>query len=54
MYGYGYPCPVYPPCGCQGNGGYGFIWAIIIVVFIVFFLCRTGNEPGHCDRNHCC
>lgn len=52
MYVYGYPnycCPVY---GYQGNndGNSGWFWAIIIVLFIIFFLFwGTGNNrnQGH-------
>ncbi len=48
MYGYGYQpgycCPVYN----DGNN-FSWVWAIIIIVFIVFFLCwgsgsRRGND----------
>lgn len=46
MYVYGYPT-----CCCHGyndGGGFSWIWAIIIVVFILFFF--TGNwnarNPG--------
>ncbi len=51
MYGYGYP--VY--C-CQGNNdGFGngssWIWAIILVVIIIFFLC-SGN--GFTNNQGCC
>lgn len=41
-YGYGYPYPAYPVYGYQANGGNdGFgtgWWAIIIVIFVIFFL----------------
>lgn len=42
MYGYGYPYPAYPVYDYQANGGNdGFgtgWWAIIIVIFVIFFL----------------
>ena len=37
-YGYGYPNYGYPNMGCCDNNNFGWIWAIIIVIFIIFFL----------------
>lgn len=48
MYGY-----VYPVYGCQGNNdGYGFIWGILIVIFIIFLLFWGFNSQSgnRCSR----
>ena len=47
MYGYGYGCQNYgyPNMGCCDNNNSGWIWAIIIVIFIIFFL-SWGNNWG--------
>lgn len=47
MYGYAYP--VY---GYQNNNyGYGFIWGILIVIFIIFLLFWGFNSQS---GNKCC
>lgn len=47
MYGYGFPVC----CSGYGNDGFGsnWIWAIIIVVFIIFFFC--GSDRGRREYN---
>lgn len=40
MYGY--------PYGYQGNDGFGFLWAIIIVIFIIFLLFWGFGKDRQC------
>ncbi len=47
MYGYAYPMYGYPT-GYSDNNNSGWIWAIIIVIFVIFFL-FWGS--GSCSRN---
>lgn len=47
MYGYAYPVYGYQ----NNNDGYGFIWGILIVVFIIFLLFwgfGSGNRCNNC------
>ncbi len=45
MYPYGFGCTPYYPCSGYGGSGIGIIW-IIIILFILFFLCRD-SKPHH-------
>lgn len=45
MWGYGYP---YGCCQGNNNDGFGSSWAILIIIFIIFF-CFFGNNRGRCD-----
>lgn len=47
MYGYAYPVYGYQ----NNNDGYGFIWGILIVVFIIFLLFwgfGSSNRNNNC------
>lgn len=41
---YGYPVYGYPTAGCNTGNNSGWIWAIIIIVFIIFFFCGWGTN----------
>lgn len=49
MYGYGYGGDY--GCGYGGYGGFGGEWLwIVIIIFIIFFICGWGNN----NRCGCC
>lgn len=55
MYGCGCPVYGYPGMGYNDGNNSGWIWAIIIVVFIIFFLfCGNNwNSGNNCNNRGC-
>lgn len=48
MYPYGCSYPGYPPYGGYYGGGCSWIIAVLVIIFIVFFIARPWYGPKPC------